>query len=133
MCATLPNPDYITLYRFFSGCPLHINLPSLSPLVDHRPFYLVYNHLTHRFAFALVLLYRIGNVVLSHLLLLSAHDGLRLRLRLLHARGLLFPTNLPLTSLLVAQATDMVATEFFLDEINVIYTTSVRRLVRYHH
>ena len=66
----------------------HINLSSLSPLFDHRPFYLVYNHLAHRFAFALVLLYRIGSVVLSHLLLPSAHGlahGLRLRLSL-HAR-----------------------------------------------
>ena len=61
----------------------HINPPVLSLLVDHRPFYLVYNHLAHRFAFALVLLYRIGSVVLSHLLL-SAH-GLRLR-NSLHAR-----------------------------------------------
>ena len=85
----------------------------------------MYNHLTHRFALALVLLYRIGNVVLSHLLLLSVH-GLRLCLSL-HVRGLLFPTNLPLTLLLVAQAMDTVATEF-LDEINIIYTTAVRRL-----
>jgi len=45
---------------------------------------------------------------------------------------LLFPTNLPSTLLLVAQATDMVANEFFLDEINVIYTTPVRHLVRCH-
>ena len=90
----------------------------------------MYNHLVHRFAIALVLLHRIGNVVLSHLLLLSVH-GLRLPLSLharCKARWLLFPTNLPLTLLLVAQAMDTVATEFFLDEINVIYTTAVRRL-----
>ncbi len=72
----------------------HINPPFLSPLVDHRPFYLVYNHLAHRFAFALVLSYRIGNVVLTHLLLVSAH-GLRLRLSL-HARELGF-SSLPIS------------------------------------
>ena len=84
----------------------------------------MYNHIAHGFAFALVLLYRIGIVVLPHLLL-SAHGFV--------CAGLLFPTNLPLTLLLVAQATNTVATEFFLDEINIIYTTSVRHLAHYHH
>ena len=54
----------------------------------------MYNHLTHRFALALVLLHRIGNVVLSHLLLLSVH-GLRLRLSL-HVRGASLPYQSPL-------------------------------------
>lgn len=130
MCATPPNPNY-TSYRdrdrLISAAPSFTYQPPVPlPLVHHRPFYLVYKHLAHRFAFTLVLLHRIGNVVLSHLLLLSAH-GLRLRLSL-HARGPLFPTNLPLTLLLVAQAMDTVATEFFLDEFNVIYTTPGRRL-----
>ena len=108
-----------------SGCPLvHISINS-RPSPDHRPFYLVYNHLAHCFAFALVLLYRIGNIVLTHLLLLSAH-GLRLR-------GASLPYQSPLTSLLAALATNTVAIELFLDEINVIYTISVRRLVHYHH
>jgi hypothetical protein len=73
VCATPPNPDYITIVPLFQWLPArtHISIFRPSPhypLVDHRPFYLVYNHLAHRFAFALVLLYRIGNVVLSHLL-----------------------------------------------------------------
>ena len=51
----------------------------------------------------------------------------------LRLRGASLPYQSPLTSLLAAQATNTVAIELFLDEINVIYTISVRRLVHYHH
>jgi len=50
-----------------SGCLRPRILFLTCSIIHHREFHPVHNYLVHRFAFALVLLHRIGNVVLSHL------------------------------------------------------------------
>jgi hypothetical protein len=57
VCATPPNPDYITLYRdrFFSGCPLiHISISRPSLIIAHFILCTIISHivlLSHLFCY----------------------------------------------------------------------------------
>ena len=76
-CARLVSSYGLRVARLSNGHSSTLNpthtcgkSPRLSHIFDHHPFppFFVYNHLTHRFAFALVLSQRIGSVrALSHL------------------------------------------------------------------